>query len=169
MRARYALPMGSILDMCEGTPLQELPPGTVLLPEGKTSGHLYVLASGAVEVLRGDTQVAVIEEPGAVFGEMSVLLNRPHTATVRALTPITVYVFDDAERFLRSNPEIAFFIGRLLASRLNAATTYLVDIKRQFEDQSNHLCMVGDVLDALMHQQDEEFSLGPEREVDPRL
>jgi CRP/FNR family cyclic AMP-dependent transcriptional regulator len=111
----------------------------------------------------------VIEEPGAVFGEMSVLLNRPHTATVRALTPITVYAFDDAERFLRSNPEIAFLIGRLLASRLNAATTYLVDLKRQFEGQSNHLCMVGDVLDALMHQQDEDFSLGPERETDPRL
>jgi len=29
--------------------------------------------------------------------------------------------------------------------------------------------MVGDVLDALIHQQDEDFSLGPEREADPRL
>lgn len=161
--------MGSILDKCQDTPLETLPQGTVLLPEGKTSGRLYVLQSGTVEVLRGDTQVAVVEEPGAVFGEMSVLLNRPHTATVRALTPISVYVFDDAERFLRSNPEIAFLIGRLLAGRLNAATTYLVDLKRQFEDHGDHLCMVGDVLDVLIHQQDEEFSLGPEREADPRL
>jgi len=63
----------------------------VLLPEGQTSGHLYVLKSGSIEVLRGEMQVAVVEEPGAVFGEMSVLLNRPHTATVRALTPIEVY------------------------------------------------------------------------------
>jgi len=161
--------MGSILDLCQGAPLETLESGTVLLPEGKTSGHLYVLKSGAVEVLRGDTQVAVVEEPGAVFGEMSVLLKRPHTATVRALTPITVYTFDDAEGFLKSNPEIAFFIGRLLAGRLNAATTYLVDLKRQFEDQGNHLCMVGEVLDALIHQQDEDFNLGPERESDPRL
>lgn len=161
--------MGSILDMCHEAPLQELPPGTVLLPEGKTSGHLYVLKSGAVEVLRGDTQVAVIEEPGAVFGEMSVLLKRPHTATVRALTPITVYAFDDAERFLRSNPEIALLVGRLLAGRLNAATTYLADLKRQFEGQSDHLGMVGEVLDVLIHQQDEDFNLGPEREADPRL
>jgi CRP/FNR family cyclic AMP-dependent transcriptional regulator len=161
--------MGSILDHCGDAPLQELAPGTVLLPEGKTSGHLYVLKSGTVEVLRGDTQVAVVEELGAVFGEMSVLLKRPHTATVRALTPISVYVFDDAERFLRSNPEIAFFLGRLLAERLNAATTYLVDLKRQFESHSDHLCMVGDVLDALIHQQPEDFTLGPEREADPRL
>lgn len=129
--------MSSILDMCRGASQKELARGTVLLPEGETSGHLYVLKSGSVEVLRGDTQVAVVEEPGALFGEMSVLLNRPHTATVRALTPVTVYTFDDAETFLRSNPEIAFHVGRLLAGRLNAATTYLADIKRQFEGHSS--------------------------------
>jgi CRP-like cAMP-binding protein len=161
--------MGSILDKCSGAPCQTHAPGTVLLSEGETSGHLYVLASGAIEVLRGDTQVALVEEPGAVFGEMSVLLKQPHTATVRVAKPATVYVFDDAEQFLRSNPEIAFYLGRLLAERLNAATTYLVDLKLQFEGQSDHLCMVGDVLETLIHQQPEDFSLGPEREADPRL
>jgi len=158
-----------MLDMCGDAPLQELAAGTILLPEGSRSGHLYVLKSGSVEILRGETQVAVIDEPGAVFGEMSVLLNRPHTATVRAVTPITVHVFDDAESFLRSNPEIAFQVGRLLACRLNAATTYLADLKQQFEGHSNHLGLVGEVLDVLIHQQDEDFSLGPEREADPRL
>jgi hypothetical protein len=29
--------------------------------------------------------------------------------------------------------------------------------------------MVGEVLDVLIHQQDEDFSLGSEREADPRL
>ena len=158
-----------MLDMCGDAPLQELAAGTILLPEGSRSGHLYVLKSGSVEILRGETQVALIDEPGAVFGEMSVLLNRPHTATVRALTPITVHVFDDAESFLRSNPEIAFQVGRLLACRLNAATTYLADLKQQFEGHSNHLGLVGEVLDVLIHQQDEDFSLGLEREADPRL
>jgi CRP-like cAMP-binding protein len=161
--------MGSILDMCRDAPLLKLAAGSVLLPEGETSGHLYVLKSGSIEVLRGEMQVAVVEEPGAVFGEMSVLLNRPHTATVRALTPIEVHAFDDAGSFLRSNPEIGFHVGRLLAGRLNAATTYLADLKRQFEHQSNHLGMVGEVLDVLIHQQDEDFSLGSEREADPRL
>lgn len=161
--------MGSILDMCRDAPLREVAAGTVLLPEGETSGYLYVLKSGSVEVLRGGTQVAVVEEPGAVFGEMSVLLQRPHTATVRALTPVTVHAFDDAEKFLRSHPDIAFQVGRLLAGRLNAATTYLADLKHQFEDHGNHLCMVGEVLDVLIHQQDEDFNLGPENEADPRL
>ncbi len=113
-------------------------------------------------MLRGDTQVAVIGDAGAVFGEMSVLLNRPHTATVKAKSPVVVFEFDDAESFLKSNPEIAFLLGRLLAERLNAATTYLVDLKRQFEGHGNHLGMVGEVLESLIHQQHQEFTPGPE-------
>jgi CRP-like cAMP-binding protein len=161
--------MASILDMCAGVPRQELAAGAVLLSEGETSGRLYVLAEGSVEVLRGDTQVAVIGEAGSVFGEMSVLLNRPHTATVRAASPVGVFVFEDAESFLKSNPEIALLIGKLLAERLNAATTYLVDLKQQFEGHGNHLGMVGEVLETLIHQQHEEFTPGPESEGDPRL
>ena len=161
--------MASILDHCVGVTCPTKAAGSLLLTEGETSGRLFILAEGTVEVLRGDTQVALVSEPGAVFGEMSVLLNRPHTATVRAVSPISVFVFDDAEQFLKSHPEIAFFLGRLLAERLNAATTYLVDLKRQFEGQGNHLGMVGEVLEALIHQQHEEFTPGSDREPDSRL
>jgi CRP-like cAMP-binding protein len=161
--------MASILDTCAGVPCKDFAAGTILLSEGETTGRLYILAEGSVEVLRGDTPVAVVGEPGAVFGEMSVLLNRPHTATVRATTPVKVFVFDDAEGFLKAHPEVAFMLSRLLAQRLAAATTYLVDIKRQFEGKSDHFGMVGEVLETLIHQQHEEFSSGPEREADPRL
>jgi CRP-like cAMP-binding protein len=161
--------MASILDICAGAARTEFPTETVLLSEGETSGQLYILAEGSVEVLRGDTHVAVVSEPGAVFGEMSVLLDRPHTATVRATSPIGVFVFEDAESFLKAHPEIAFFLSRLLAERLNAATTYLVDLKQQFEGHANHFGMVGEVLETLIHQQSEDFRLGPEDEADPRL
>jgi CRP-like cAMP-binding protein len=122
-----------------------------------------------VEVLRGDTQVVVVAEPGSVFGEMSILLDVPHTATVRAMTPGYAYVFDNADAFLRSNPEIAFIIAKLLATRLNAATTYLVDLKRQFAEHEDHLGMVGEVLESLMHHQEAEFTPGSERQPDPRM
>jgi CRP/FNR family cyclic AMP-dependent transcriptional regulator len=161
--------MASILDSCVGSPRQDFAPGAILLSEGDTSGRLFVLSEGSVEVLRGDTQVAVVGEPGSIFGEMSVLLNRPHTATVRATSPVRAFVFEDAASFLKAHPEIAFGLSRLLAERLNAATTYLVDVKRQFEGQGNHLGMVGEVLETLIHQQPEEFIQGPENEADPRL
>lgn len=161
--------MASILEFCAGTTPKDLPAGTTLLTEGKTSGRLYILASGTVEVLRGETQVAVVGDPGAVFGEMSVLLNRPHTATVRALSAVRVYAFEDAASFLRSSPEIAFLLCRLLADRLNAATTYLADLTQQFSGHGNHFGMIGEVLETLIHQQHDDFVTGPEREADPRL
>ena len=55
---------------------------------GRRPGRLFVLAAGTVEVLRGDTRVALISDAGAVFGEMSILLNTPHTATVRTVTDL---------------------------------------------------------------------------------
>ena len=100
---------------------------------------------------------------------MSVLLNTPHTATVRALSPVTVYAYANAAGFLRSDPQIAFVIARLLAQRLNSATTYLVDLKRQYAGQGNHLGMVSDVLASLIHQQEDEFTPGSDRLPDPAM
>jgi CRP/FNR family transcriptional regulator, cyclic AMP receptor protein len=161
--------MASILDHCTDAPRRDVEAGAVILTEGESTGRLYVLAAGRVAVLRGDTEVAVLSEPGSVLGEMSVLLGRPHTATVRALELSSIVVVDDAERFLKSNPEIAFEIARMLAQRLHAATTYLADVTRQYAGHDNHLGMVGAVLGALIHQQEDEFAPGPERADDPRL
>jgi CRP/FNR family transcriptional regulator, cyclic AMP receptor protein len=161
--------MATILDHCGDAESRQWPAGSVLISQGETSGRLFVLVEGQVEVLRGDTQVALIDEPGAIFGEMSVLLGVPHTATVRAVSEAQLYEFADAEEFLRSHPAIGFYLARLLAQRLNAATTYLVDLKRQFEGERNHFGMVGEVLESLMNQQDGAFTEGPERPDDPRL
>ena len=77
--------MRAILYYCGDIPLEHVPGGTVLLEEGQNTGRVYVLAKGRIEVIRGDTQVAVLDEPGSLVGEMSVLLGAPHTATARAL------------------------------------------------------------------------------------
>jgi CRP-like cAMP-binding protein len=161
--------MKSLLESCDPAKKRVVPDGTVLLSEGKTSGRIYVLDEGTIEVVRGETRVAVVNEPGSVFGEMSVLLDTPHTATVRTLTASTVYVFDDARGYLNSDPRIAFQIARLLAQRLNSATTYLVDLKRQYAGQGNHLGMVSDVLASLIHQPETEFTPGSDRLPNPEM
>ncbi|MBN9023273.1 MAG: cyclic nucleotide-binding domain-containing protein [Rhizobiales bacterium] len=159
----------SILEHCDGAPTEHYGPGAVLLEEGHWSGRLFILVDGEVEVSRGGTGVAVIAEPGSMFGEMSALLGLPHTATVRALSPVTVRAPDNADRFLRDHPELAFHLARVLAQRLNAATTYLVDVKRQYDGRSDHLAMVGEVLEVLTVQQAAAFTPGPERTDDPRM
>lgn len=155
--------MQSVLERYGDSKKIDVPAGSVLISEGVRSGHLYVLAGGVVEVLRGTTQVAVVSEPGSFFGEMSALLDMPHTATVRTLSPSTVYAFENAVDFLRSDPEISLSVARLLAQRLNAATTYLVDIKRQFASHDNHLGMVSEVLASLLHQPDVDVTPGSDR------
>ncbi len=121
--------MRAVLEHCAGRQETYLPASAVLIREGETTGDLYILVEGELEVLKGDTVVAVITEPGSILGEMSVLLNQPHTATVRVSTGSTVYQIDDGAGFMREKPAVALLVATLLAQRLNAATTYLADIK----------------------------------------
>ena len=93
--------MQDVLRYCEGLPLRQFAEGEVLIAEWPASNCLYILVSGEAEVLRGDTQVAEINAPGAVFGEMSALLGIHHTATVRVVKPVVAYLIEDADAFLR--------------------------------------------------------------------
>jgi CRP-like cAMP-binding protein len=161
--------MRAVLDHCAGGQEVRLAANEVLIRQGETTGHLYVLLDGRLDVVKGDTVVATVTEPGAIFGEMSVLLDQPHTATVRAAAETRIYLFDDASAFLRATPEVALLVAKQLAQRLNAATTYLADIKRQYAGQGNHLAMVGDVLESLVNLSAAKASPGSDRQPDPRL
>lgn len=156
--------MPSIADLCQDLPTETFEPGDVLLPQGETTGRLYVLMDGEVEVVTGDFQINRVSEPGAIFGDMSVLLGIPHMATVRALTRCTARVTVDGDGFLQSHKEIAYHLARMLAQRLNGVTSYLVDLKRQFEDEKSHLGMVDEILETLSHQQLSRFSPGSDRD-----
>lgn len=138
-------------------PLLALSAGKVLIEENTVAGSLYFLARGTLEVRKDDVQLAEVSEVGAVFGEMSVLLRTVHTAQVLAKTDVEVQVAEDPEFFLRENPEVALYISRILARRLNSLNRYLVDIKHQFSDMDDHLGMVDEVLGALMNKHPREI------------
>ena len=161
--------MRAVLDYCSGGIQRDVPAGTLVIREGGTTGHLFVLIQGRLEVIKGDTIVASITEPGAVVGEMSVLLDKPHTATVRAASDSTIYEFSDAAAFLRDQPEVALLIARLLAQRLNVATTYLADIMHQYAGHGDHLAMVGEILQSMINLPPAQVSPGSDRQSDPRM
>ena len=102
------------------------PAGAELIRQGGRSGSLIVLKEGEVEVLRDGEFVSAIRQPGAIFGEMSILLERPHSASVRAVTDVQIYVIDDALSVLEAHPAWLLQIARLLAQRVNATTALLV-------------------------------------------
>jgi CRP/FNR family transcriptional regulator, cyclic AMP receptor protein len=161
--------MRDILEYCVGGLRRNVAAGTEVLHEGGRTGHLYVLIEGRLEVIKGDTVVAAITEPGAVLGEMSVLLDKPHTATVRAAADSVIYEIDDAASFLHQQPAVAILIAKMLAQRLNVANTYLADLKQQYAGHGNHLAMVGDVLQSMINLPSAEVSPGSDRQSDPRL
>jgi len=161
--------MLAVLDYCRDGIQQSVSAGALIIHEGQTTGHLYVLIEGRLEVVKGDTVVAVITEPGAVLGEMSVLLDQPHTATVRAASDSTVYEIGDAASFLREQPAVALLIARLLAQRLNVATTYLADIMQQYAGHGDHLAMVGEILQSMINLPPIQISPGSDLQSDSRL
>jgi CRP-like cAMP-binding protein len=161
--------MSTVLDYCKELPEARFEADAVLMREGGQESKLYILIEGEVAVLKGNILVNTQSEPGTIFGELSVLLDVPHTATVKAVQPTRAYVVDNAQRFLQSTPEMAFHLSRLLAKKLNSITGYLVDLKKQFEDQEDHLGMVDEVLESLLNQQVEAHTPGSQRYPDSSL
>lgn len=127
-------------------------PGEVLLGEQETSDRLLFLVSGTVAVSKEGTAIARVREPGAVFGEMSVLLSTPYTATVTAVTDVVCRISEAPLEFLTSHPDVMFYVGQMLARRLESLNRYLLDVKSQFRDMEGHLGMVDEVLNTLMNR-----------------
>jgi len=109
-------------------------PGMTLIEQGGKTGQLYVLKEGQLEVLRDGKHVSTIKTPGAVVGEMSVLLDTPQSATVRAITEVEYFVIDNAIDILNTHPDWLLQIARLLAQRVNATTALLTRDKSEEQD-----------------------------------
>jgi CRP-like cAMP-binding protein len=96
------------------------------------TGRLLILKQGAVEVIKEGVQIAKVTEPGAVFGELSVLLDQPHTADVRALE-VSQFHVADAATLLRIDPIGLLYVATVMARRLDSANKALIELKRQVQ------------------------------------
>ena len=76
-------------------------------------------------------------EPGAVFGELSVLLDQPHAADVRALETSEFHVAD-ATTLLTQNPIAVLYVATVLAHRLDGANHALIQLKDQLQSGEPH-------------------------------
>jgi CRP/FNR family cyclic AMP-dependent transcriptional regulator len=117
-------------------------------------------------VRKGDVPINVVTEPGALVGEISVLLGRPYGATVEATAPSVLRHAADGRALLASHPDIAWAVARGLAERLNFVTTYLTDLTHQYGDAPG-LAMVPEVLRELAQRQVAPARSGSAREPNP--
>ena len=76
--------------------------------------------------------LSVLMFPGTVFGELSDILGKPRTCTIKARTPtiVTKYEVQDMEAIIKQHPDIALKIFKTLAGRLERTTQKLADLSR---------------------------------------
>jgi CRP-like cAMP-binding protein len=77
-------------------------------------------------------QIATVSEPGAVFGELSVILDKPHTADVRAVERSEFHVVK-ASSLLTEGMAALLYVSAILARRLDTANEVIVEMKRELE------------------------------------
>ena len=115
--------------------------GEAVIVDGSRSGRLLILSKGTVAIVKDGTEIAKVAESGAVFGELSVLLDQPHTADVRALEASQFHVAN-AATLLTQNPIAVLYIATMLARRLDGANQALIQLKNQLstgEPQSGYI------------------------------
>jgi CRP-like cAMP-binding protein len=103
-----------------------------------------------VEIVKGGVLIARENTAGSIYGEMSVLLGRSASATVRTLSASRFYEVAASLELLRRQPELCLNIAGLMARRLEAATRYLANIKEQYAQTDQSIGMVDEVLDAIV-------------------
>lgn len=112
----------------------QFPAGSVIFNVGDPATSAFSIRAGTVELVRGnasDSECLVQLGPGEVFGETSLIDQRPHSLTARAVSDVQLCVLtrSEFEKSLTENPtNFRGFLKTLFESQqgisvqLNAAT-----------------------------------------------
>ncbi len=99
--------------------------GAVIIEEGYVSDGMYILLKGNVNVFKNydkpnRMQITTLG-PGSFFGEMSLFMSAPRTATVVAADEVCVLelTHDNIHQFFRQEPDATFSLITSLCERLD--------------------------------------------------
>jgi eukaryotic-like serine/threonine-protein kinase len=113
---------------------RRLPAGSAIVRQGDPAAEAYMIVEGTCEVTKstdGDTSFLLRRlGPGDVFGETAILTGAPRTATVVAVTDVTLKVVtaDAFERELGRHSWVGTFV-RAVAARFREADDQLASFR----------------------------------------
>ena len=128
-------------------PLATYQAGETVFAAGSRTGRLLILRKGAVAIVKEAIEIAKVTEPGAVFGELSALLDQPHTADVRALETSEFHIAN-ADALLAQDPITLLYVAAVLARRLDGANQALIELKRHLQ-AGQHGSLVGKAIEKM--------------------
>lgn len=99
--------------------------GATIIEEGAIEDHLFVVVEGRVRVHRGATTLVELG-PGAIVGELAVLVPEPRSAIVTALEPTHLLTVRKPvlDELLLDWPELANGVIASLVAKLRAAAAH---------------------------------------------
>jgi ATP-binding cassette subfamily B protein len=103
------LPGEPLLRLAREMRREEIPAGGAVIEEGDDGDRFYVVLSGMLTVSQATMGARSVLRPGDYFGEVALAMDIPRTASVRALTQVTVAscdrkTFDELIKPLFSDP-----------------------------------------------------------------
>ena len=107
--------------------------GQTIVSEGQTGLGLYVIQAGRVKVTKhgaqGEREIRQMG-PGESFGEISLLDDRPRSATITAVEPTTCVLLDKSQFIaeIRTYPDMALEILPVVVGWLREADTRIAEL-----------------------------------------
>ncbi len=101
--------------------------GEIIVSEGSLGDILYIIASGTVKIIQHPLNSLPKEiaklSVGEHFGEMTLLDDLPHSATVQAATDCTLLTLHKSsfDQLIQQHPQILLEISKELSRRLRTA------------------------------------------------
>lgn len=97
--------------------------GEIIFNEGEQGDRMYYILKGKVAIEKNGKEISVIDE-GSYIGEMAFLLNKPRTASARAMedTELLIIDYQNIENLSHEMPELFKDILKEMASRLERTT-----------------------------------------------
>ena len=113
------LSRGELRELAKVTEDMEVEEGKTLTREGASGSEFFVIVDGEVAVTKDGSEIRSLGE-GDFFGEISLLEDRPRTATVTAKTPLRFFVLtrQNFRALLDKQPEIDEKVTTALEERL---------------------------------------------------
>jgi len=106
----------------------------LIFREGESGQEMYILIEGAVELRKkvegAEKLLKTVDSPNDFFGEMSLIDNRPRSATAVAVSETRVIAVNEAafENLILTNGRFALKIIKALSERIRASNTQISEL-----------------------------------------
>jgi cGMP-dependent protein kinase len=107
-----------LIEICKKMKKHKYSKDEIVFNEGTEADYLYLLNKGKVQAWKGERFLREIEE-GICFGEASIILNEPKSATIKAVEPSAIFLLSKEDFFNLIDKNILDFLIRKISLQDN--------------------------------------------------